>query len=221
MLHLIENIVLVYLDDNGVLALIVAALGKELILDLAGSAAEAHFMQLRKVVAQAHTAVCSAVDKEIDQLHNALGRLIERVGARIAAAHLFEQAAALHILARKEAIEHEARQIKARDRQRRDGSAAAWHANDRDTGLDRGLDKLITGVRDAGGTGITYDGDILPGEQFIYKILCLAIFIELMVRDKLIAYLKLIEQHHRAARILGGDHIRVREDLPAARGHIL
>ena len=42
-----------------------------------------------------------------------------------------------------------------------------------------------------------------------------------MVRDKLIAYLKLIEQHHRAARILGGDHIRVREDLPAARGHIL
>ena len=178
-------------------------------------------MQLRKVVAQAHTAVCSAVDKEIDQLHNALGRLIERVGARIAAAHLFEQAAALHILARKEAIEHEARQIKARDRQRRDGSAAAWHANDRDPGLDRGLDKLITGVRDAGGTGITYDGDILPGEQFIYKILCLAIFIELMVRDKLIAYLKLIEQHHRAARILGGDHIRVREDLPAARGHVL
>ena len=42
-----------------------------------------------------------------------------------------------------------------------------------------------------------------------------------MVRDKLIAYLKLIEQHHGAARILGGDYIRVREDLPAARGHIL
>ena len=39
MLDLIENIVLVYLDDNGVLALIVAALGKKLILDLAGSAA--------------------------------------------------------------------------------------------------------------------------------------------------------------------------------------
>ena len=108
MLYFVEHVILVYLDDDGVLTLVVAALGEQLLSHLGGRAAKAHLVQLCHVVAQAHAALRVRVDEELHQLHYALRRFVEREGARVAAAELFQQTAALGILAREEAIEHEA-----------------------------------------------------------------------------------------------------------------
>ena len=108
MLGLRKKIVFPDLDDDGVFALVVIALGQQLVLHLGRTAAKAHLVQLREVVAQAHLHTGLAVDEKVHQLHDALGALVKDEGARIAATQLFEEFSSLGVLPREETVEEKA-----------------------------------------------------------------------------------------------------------------
>ena len=87
MLDLGDEIILLHLAEQDVFALIVAALGEQLIAHLGGRAAEGHLVELRHVVAQAQPHAGVLRDKELHRVHDALGAFVKAVGARVAAAH--------------------------------------------------------------------------------------------------------------------------------------
>ena len=177
-------------------------------------------MQLRQIVAEAHAALCIAVDKEVHQLHDPLGRLIEGKGTGIPMSHLLQQPAPFGVFPGKEAIEQEAGEIKARDGQGRHRGTAAGHADDRDARLHGGLDQLVAGIGDAGRARVGDDRDALALEHLADEVFGLAVFVEFVVGDQLVADLQLAQQHHRAAGVLGGDDVHLLEDLLSPGGHI-
>mgnify|MGYP002556583246 CR=1 FL=1 len=124
-LDLGDEIILLHLAEQDVFALIVAALGEQLIAHLGGRAAEGHLVELRHVVAQAQPHAGVLRDKELHRVHDALGAFVKAVGARVAAAHHGERTAAVGSLPREEAEEKEGRKVEARDGQCRDRGAAA------------------------------------------------------------------------------------------------
>ena len=106
-LDLGDEIILLHLAEQDVFALIVAALGEQLIAYLGGRAAEGHLVELRHVVAQAQPHAGVLRDKELHRVHDALGAFVKAVGARVAAAHRGERTAAVGGLPREEAEEKE------------------------------------------------------------------------------------------------------------------
>ena len=221
MLYLAQAVIVADLDDEGVLALFIGLLGDELCLDLLGRAAEGHFVELRHVVAEAEAKLRALLDEEVDDAHDALGGLVKGVGRGVALAHHHENAAAVGRLAREKAVEEEAREVKARDRERVDRCAAAGYADNADAVFDRRADELVAGVGDAGRARVGDDGDILAGGKLLDEPLGLAVFVELVVGAQAVAAdAELVEQHHAAAGVLGGDDVGARQDLAPALGHI-
>ena len=220
MLGLGEAVVLVHFQHQRVFALVPAALVQQLLLHLRGRAAVAALVQLAEIVAEAEPAAGPGLDQKVQQIHDALRTFVEGEGAGVGAAELFEQAAALGVFAREEAVEQEARQVEAGDRQRRDRRAAAGHADHRDAGLYGGADQLVARVGDAGRARVGDDGDAFACEHLADEVLGLAVLVEFVVRHQLVADAQQVQQHHRAAGVLGCDDVDIRQDLDAAGRHI-
>ena len=181
MLNLVEDIVIVHFQHNGVFALVVVALGKKLLLDFTGSAAEAHLMELGHIVAQAHLDKSILVNEKLHQIHDALGRLIECESTGITLAHLLKNSAALNVLSGEEAEKQEGAKIKAGNSQCVDSGAAAGDTHHLNPLFNGGLYKLVAGVGNAGGAGISDDSHALAVLHLIDEKSGLAVLIELVV----------------------------------------
>ena len=182
MFLLLIAIILLKLQDDGILALFIVALLEQLFLHLCRSPAEAHLMQLRHVVHQAETAAGIGVDHEIHKAHDALGRLIEGKGlCGPVLSHQFEKADSLGVFPREEAEEGKAAQVEAGDGKRIHGGAAAGNSDDTDSGLNRGLDEFVPWIGDAGRAGVGDDGDVLAFQHLLHKPVRFSMFVELVV----------------------------------------
>ena len=99
--------------------------------------------------------------------------------------------------------------------------AAAGHADDANAVFDRGADELVAGVGDAGRARVGDDGDVLAGGKLFDEPLRLAVFVELVVGAQTVAAdAELVEQHHAAAGVLGGDDVGGGQDFASALGHV-
>ena len=220
-LDLPEHVLLADLGNEGIFALFIVALPEQLLPDLGRTAAERHLMKLRHVVAQAQSDAGVFLDKELHRRHDALGRFIKRIGARVALSHHGKHPAAIRRLTREEAVKQKGREVEAGDGQCRDRRAAAGNADHADSRADRRADQLVAGIGNTGRARVRDDGDIFPLLQLLDKEARLAVLVEFMVCGKRVAAnAKLVEQHDGAARILRRDDIRRRQDLTGALGDI-
>ena len=129
---------------------------------------------------------------------------------------LLQARAPLLPVRREEAFKRKPPRRQTRHRQRAHRRAAARHGLHRDAVFAAEPDEILARVADGWRPGVGHEGARLPAEQAGKDRLSRCRAVVLMVAHERLFDLKMVQQLHGHARILGGDEIRAAQRLDGA-----
>ena len=120
----------------------------------------------------------------------------------------------------QKALEAEAPGRQAGDAQRRDRRTGAGNGADAHARLCAERDQILAGIGDGGGTGVGHKRTALAGKQSLDDARAAFIFVVLIIADKRLFQLQMVEKLQGNPRVLRSDEIRLRERFFRTRGDI-